>query len=238
MNVLLIDEADFIAADRVRVTGRRAHHMRTVHRAAVGTRLRVGRLGGRLGNAVVTALGADSVELEVLLDTDPPPALPITLVLALPRPKVVRRVVQSVAAFGIKRLVLINCHRVEKSYWSSPALTPAALHEQLLLGLEQAGDTIVPAVEIRRRFRPFVEDELPALIAGSRALVAHPTATAACPYQLGAPVTLAVGPEGGFVPFEVAQLQAQGFEPVSLGPRRLRVEHAIAALAGRLLNAC
>jgi len=113
-------------------------------------------------------------------------------------------------------------------------LDPIALREQLLLGLEQGRDTMLPEVMLRRRFKPFVEDEVPALAQGTRPLVAHPVAAAACPFALRARVTLAVGPEGGFIPYEIDMLRAHGFEPVSLGPRPLRVEQAVPALLGRL----
>jgi RsmE family RNA methyltransferase len=234
MNLILLCDDDFIDARRVRLVGRRPAYVRSVHRAAPGAVLRVGRLNGRVGSGVVTALGETELEMEVALDRDPPPPLRLTLVLALPRPKVLRRVLQGVASMGVKRIVLGNAWRVEKSFWASPALGAEALREQLVLGLEQGGDTVLPALEVRTRLKPFVEDEVPALIAGTRALLAHPLAARPCPHAVAGAVTLAVGAEGGFIPYEVELLQAHGFEPVTLGPRPLRVEHAVAALIGRL----
>ncbi len=136
---------------------------------------------------------------------------------------------------GVQRLILVNAWRVEKSFWASPVLAPAAVREQLVLGLEQGGDTMLPTVELRRRLKPFVEDEAPALIAGTRALLAHPRAAVPCPRGLTEPVTLAIGPEGGFIEYELDLLVAHGFEAVTLGPRPLRVEHAVPALLGRIL---
>jgi RsmE family RNA methyltransferase len=236
VNLLLLDDGDSIAAGQARLGGRRVAHVREVHRAAVGDTLRVGRLNGRVGTATVSALDAQELVLaDIRLDTDPPPPAPVRLLLALPRPKALRRVLQGAAAFGVKEIVLLNGWRVEKSFWESPALHPEALREQLLLGLEQGGDTVLPRVVLRRRFRPFVEDELPALLAASRGLVAHPRAAAPCPRAVADHVTLAVGPEGGFTPYEVAALERAGCEAVSLGPRPLRVEQAVPALLGRLL---
>jgi RsmE family RNA methyltransferase len=235
VNLLLLDDADFIASDRARLTGRRLHHVREVHRAAVGDTLRVGRVDGAVGAGRVVALDDRELTLVVTLDADPPAAAAVRLLLALPRPKALRRVLQGAAAFGVKDIVLLNSWRVEKSFWQSPLLAPPALREQLLLGLEQGGDTRLPRVALRPRFKPYVEDELPALLAASQGLVAHPPAAAPCPRAVAGHLTLAVGPEGGFIPYEVEALERAGCRPVSLGPRPLRVEQAVPALLGRLL---
>jgi RsmE family RNA methyltransferase len=145
---------------------------------------------------------------------------------------VLNRVVASVASLGIKRLFLINAWRVEKSYWKSPRLDD--LGNQAILGLEQAKDTVAPSIELRRFFRPFVEEELAAIARDTRALVAHPGASQECPRNLREPATLAIGPEGGFIAEEIASLERIGFTAVHLGPRILRVETAVAAIIGRL----
>ena len=235
MNLVLLFDEDFgSGARRVRMVGRRVHYVRTVHRARVDDVLRVGRLNGRLGSGRITALNDDSLEMEVVLDQAPPPPLPLTLLLALPRPKSLKRVLQAVTAMGVKRIVLMNAWRVEKSFWQSPALAAAMLREQMILGLEQARDTMLPDITVRPLFKPFVEDELPAIAGESRGLLAHPAAIRPCPRAVEGAVTLAVGPEGGFIDYEIDMLEQRGFEPVSLGARVLRVEHAVPALLGRL----
>lgn len=237
MNTLLLTAEEMARAEDgvVRLTdARRVTHVRDVQRAAVGGTLRVGVLGGALGTAAVLRVDDAALEIQVALDREPPPPVPLVLVLALPRPKVMRRVLQAVATLGVKRLCLVAAWRVEKSYWESPLLDDAAVRAELVLGLEQACDTVPPVVTLHRRFKPFVEDELPALAAGTHALVAHPPAPALCPRAVAERVTLAIGPEGGFTDYEVGSLAAQGFTPVSIGARILRVEQAIPALVGRL----
>ncbi|AUF99889.1 16S rRNA (uracil(1498)-N(3))-methyltransferase [Pseudomonas sp. 09C 129] len=234
MNLLLLEEADFIAADRVILRDRRLTHMQEVHRAAVGDSLRVGRIGGLMGSAELLRLEPGEAELRVSLDQPPPTKLPLTLVLALPRPKMLRRVLQTVAAMGVPRLVLVNSYRVEKSFWQTPFLEPEAIREQLILGLEQARDSVLPDVVIEKRFKPFVEDRLPALVEGTLGLVGHPGQYPACPRGLDEPVTLAIGPEGGWIPYEIDLLGKSGLQPVQLGERILRVETAVTALLARL----
>ncbi|TRX74681.1 16S rRNA (uracil(1498)-N(3))-methyltransferase [Pseudomonas mangiferae] len=234
MNLLLLEDADFVAADRAILRDRRLHHLQEVHRAQAGDTLRVGRLDGAMGQGELLRLDAGEAELRLTLDRPPPAKLPLTLLLALPRPKMLRRVLQTVAAMGVPRLVLLNSYRVEKSFWQTPFLEPAAIREQLVLGLEQARDTRLPEVLIEPRFKPFVEDRLPALAAGSLGLLGHPGEHPPCPRAVEGPVTLAIGPEGGWIPYEVEKLAAAGLAPVQLGERILRVETAVTALLARL----
>ena len=233
MNLVLLFEDDFIGEGRVRLTGRRLEHVRAVHRAAEGDELVVGALNGRVGRGRVERIDDAALEMSVMLDGDPPPPLSVTLVIALPRPKVLNRVIAAATSLGVKRIYLTNAWRVEKSYWKSPRMSPENLLMQSILGLEQARDTVLPVIETRRLFRPFVEEELPGVIAGSRALVAHPYADAPLEPAPG-PTVLAIGPEGGFIEAEIASLKKIGFEAVSIGPRILRVETAIAAIVGKM----
>ncbi len=234
LNLLLLLPEDFSAPDHARLTGRRLTHVREVHRAAEGDRLSVGLLGGSMGSGLVTRLDSECLEMEVILDQTPPPKLELTLVLALPRPKVLNRVLASAASLGVARIYLINAWKVEKGYWKSPRMAEENLLLQRLLGLEQARDTVLPELHLRRLFRPFAEDELPGLTPGGLALVGHPGAPIPCPRGVQGPVTLAVGPEGGWIDAELSSLGDAGFQAVDLGPRVLRTETAVAALVGRL----
>ncbi|MDB5982677.1 MAG: rRNA methyltransferase [Pseudomonas sp.] len=234
MNLLLLEDADFISADRVILRDRRLTHMQEVHRSQVGDSLRVGRIGGLLGSAELLRLEDHEAELQISLDRPPPAKLPLTLVLALPRPKMLRRVFQTVATMGVPRVILVNSYRVEKSFWQTPFLEPEAIREQLILGLEQARDSVLPEIIIEKRFKPFVEDRLPQVVEGTLGLVGHPGDYPACPRNLDQPVTLAIGPEGGWIPYEVDLLNKAGLQPVQLGERILRVETAVAALLARL----
>ena len=234
MNLLLLEDSDFISPERVILQGRRLQHLHAVQQVTLGDSLRVGRLGGLLGEGQITALDAQSAELQVQLHRSAPVKLPITLLLAMPRPKMLKRVLQTISAMGVPRLILLNSYRVEKSFWQSPFLAPEAIREQLLLGLEQARDTILPEVRIEKRFKPFVEDQLPSLAAGTLGLTGHPGDFPTCPRAVAQPVTLAVGPEGGWLPYAVQLLERAGLQPVQLGERILRVENAVPALLARL----
>lgn len=238
MNLALLFEEDFTSPDRVRLTGRRREHLATIVKANDGDTVPVGKVDGLMGVGRVLNQTASYIDLEVAFNQPSPGALPLTLILAMPRPKMFRRVLQTCATLGVKDIWLTNAYKVEKSFWQTPLLEDASIREHLTLGLEQARDTVMPQVHVRKLFKPFVEDELPGLLAGRRALVAHPGTSTPCPAQLREPAVLCIGPEGGFTPYEVDKLVAAGCEAVHLGARILRVETAVPVLVSRLFDPC
>lgn len=235
VNLILVEPGEISADGLLVLRDHRLNHLRSILRSAVGDTLRVGEVNGKLGTAEIRRLEEDRAELHVTLVIEAPPALPVTVVLALPRPKMLRRLLRAIAEFGVKELHLINSYRVEKSYWQSPLLAPDSIGRYLRAGLEQAMDTQVPVVELHRRFRPFAEDQLPRLLRERAGRLALPDAVQAYPAAPVDPSTLIIGPEGGFIPFETDLIIAAGAEAVHLGPRVLRVETALQAALGRHL---
>lgn len=234
MNLLILEKEDFTSSTEVHIRDRRHRHMLEVQKLKVGDSIRAGELNGRIGSARVDQIDSESVSLSVDLQKEPPNPLPATLLLALPRPKMLKRTFQTLAAMGVKEIYLVNAYRVDKSYWSTPVLSDASIREHLILGLEQAGDTRLPNVHIRKRFKPFVEDELPSLIKGKRSLIAHPYNASLCPEPSNEETLIAIGPEGGFIPYEVDLMEQQGLQAIHLGERILRVETAVPVLLSRL----
>ncbi len=239
MNLLLLEQDDFqfVGTDRLaQITDvRRLKHIHQTLNLTVGDSIKIGIRHGFKGAARIAEITPNSVSLShVVLDTPPPSKIPLMLVLALPRPLVLRRLMMDVVTMGVERLVLLNSRSVEKSYWQSQVFDE--MDQIVTLGLEQAGDTVAPVIELRPRFRPFVEDELPALVEGNTAIVAHPYATKVVPIGLTTPCVLVVGAEGGFIPFEIDLLEKSGCMPVSLGQRILRTETAVPLLIGRLMG--
>lgn len=233
MNLLLLDPEQ-IHHQRTSITdARQLAHIREHLKLNTGDYIKIGQKNGLKGTAQVESITDQQLILnDIVLNQAPPPKLPLTLVLALPRPKVLRRVVMDAVTLGVEQLILIHSYRVEKSYWQTPFLNQ--LDSYVALGLEQAGDTMWPQVQCFKRFRPFVEDVLPSVIADKSAFVAHPYAERSLPVALNQPCVLVVGPEGGFIPFEVALLQHNGCQPASLGNRILRTETAVSSIIGRL----
>lgn len=217
---------------------RRFKHLTSVLKADSGKQLKIGLLNSELGTGSIVSATKEKFDLEFTLGTKPPAPLPVKLVIALPRPKVVLRVLQSATTLGVKEIFLLNALRVEKAFWSCEQLTAESIEKSLLLGLEQARDTVMPKVHLKKRFKPFVEDELVAISENSNRLVAHPSESAS-EYESGlgilsGPQTVVIGPEGGFIPYEIEMLKAHGFNPLSLGPRILKSETAMISVLSRI----
>lgn len=234
MNLVLLEPGHVDPDGVATLEGEALAHVIGVLGKGVGDTLRVGALGGRIGTARIDRLSTRRATLQCTWERPPPPPSPVTLVLALPRPPMLRRILTAATSMGIKQIHLIQTARVDKSYWGTPSLAPDKIHRQLRLGLEQAVDTILPTVACHRRFVPFVEDTLPALAADGARIVADLVQDASPVAKLDGKVTVLVGPEGGLVDFERERLADAGFSAVHLGPRVLRVETAVVALLSRL----
>ena len=235
MNLVLLSDEDWIDSDHVVLRDHRADHLRNLLKLQVGDAVRVGRLGGLRGEGVVLEMDADGVQLQVQLHQAPPPRHRFDVVLALPRPKMLRRILRTVAEFGVANLHLINTARVEKSYWQSPLLRQAKVQEALLAGMERASDTIAPQLHLHKRFRPFVEDQLVDLCAGRHCWMAHMDAPRSLADVPPEPAVVMIGPEGGFVPFEVELAERVIAKRVHLGARVLSVDTALPAALAQAL---
>lgn len=234
MNLIILKNENFIDEKHVHIEGRQLKHMLEVQNVNVGDQMKVGLLDGKIGIGRVESIEKDRLKMQVDLNENPPEKMPLKLILAMPRPKALKRILQDCATLGVSEIYIIKTWRVDKSYWSAPILEEANMEEELILGLEQGKDTLLPKVRIVKQFKPFVEDELPGIIQGTRALVAHPRNAQECPRNLQEPVTLAIGPEGGFIDYEIDKLETIGFEAVSFSRRIMRVETAVAYMMGRL----
>ena len=233
MNLILIPARPPSGAPVV-LTGSRASHAVTVLRVAPGQRVRVGIEDGPLGTGTVVDIADGSVTLDCTFEQDPLPRPAVDLLLALPRPKVMKRLCAQIAALGGGRIILTNAERVERPYFDTHVLDPAVYRPLLIEGLQQARDTRVPLVSVHRQFRVLVEDELDDLAGDARRILADPgphprVSTVIGPGSMGR-ILLAVGPEGGWNDFERAMLGAHGFIPASMGERTLRTDTACVAL--------
>ncbi|MBR7889101.1 16S rRNA (uracil(1498)-N(3))-methyltransferase [Marinomonas sp. A79] len=236
MNIILLDPDHTLDIGLYGLSARQQTHLTKVIKAERGAVLRVGLLNGQIGEGIYEP-PSDIMPGHIHslnLTLSPPTPLPIVLVMALPRPNMLKRTLHNITAMGVKELYLIHSAKVEKSYWQSPVLQTESIEQCLLEGLEQAKDTIMPKWSLIPRFRPFVEDQLPSILEGKTGLLAHPYEAIPCPVDIQQPSVLALGPEGGWNEFEVMKWHEAGMKSVHLGDRILKVETVVPVLLSRL----
>ena len=203
-------------------------------RGRTGATVRVGLLDGPRGIATITAFDEEQVALHCVWEQAFPPVPRVDLLLALPRPKVLRRLWAQLAALGVGRLALTNAANVERNYFDTHVIEETTYRPLLLEGLQQAQDTRLPQVSIHKQLKPLVEDRLDELFPSTLRLLADPAAqekiSDRIPEGFAGRVLLAVGPEGGWTDFERDLFARQGFVGIGLGPRTLRTDTACIAL--------
>jgi 16S rRNA U1498 N3-methylase RsmE len=163
VNLLLVEPSELSAEGAITLADERAQHLRTVLGTKIGQVVRAGIVGGPIGEATVLADDGAQFTLQFRALRPPAPQLPVDLVLALPRPKVLTRVIEACAAFAVRRVDLTNAWRVDKSYLGSPRLAPEALARAVRLGASQGATTHLPELHIHDRLMALLDQRFAAL---------------------------------------------------------------------------
>ena len=242
MNLIIVDKNE-IRHGRVCLTDHRAKHIVKVLRLDIGDSVKIGVLNGKIGAGEVKVLRKKypfMAEIDAVFEQSPPPKVPLDLILALSRPIMMRRIFSQIASLGVGAIHIINAARVEKSFWNAGIINQAEYVEHLVHGLEQSVDTVLPTVKFYRKFRPFAEDILPKITKDySDLLLAHPETEKTLHQCLNAhskKVLIGIGPEGGWVDFEVEKFLEHGFSVFSIGQRILKVDTAVINIHGRVIS--
>jgi len=232
VNLLLVEPAE-LREDRCVLTDRRAVHLREVLGVTPGSVIKMGVLGGPIGTGEVLTDDPSGIALHFTSIGSPAPQMAIELVLAMPRPKVLARVIEACAAFAIRRIDLTNAWRVDKSYLKSPKLAPAALALDARLGAEQGATTHLPEIHIHERLMELLDTRF--AVPGPGRLLAHPHAPPIETARGSGAAVLAIGPEGGWIQRELDTFRDRGFIACSIGAPILRTESAVSAALGQLM---
>jgi 16S rRNA (uracil1498-N3)-methyltransferase len=234
VNLIILQPGEVSSDGAVTLADVRAAHLLNVLKVAPGHQVRLGVLDGPRGVGEVRSIADGTVELRCEFEASVPPRPRVDLLLALPRPKVMRRLWTQIAALGVGRIILTNAERVERDYFGAHIVSAETYRPLLIEGLQQARDTRLPIVSVHKRFKVLIEDEMDGLFEGGLRFVADPAArqsiNEAVKDRGEERVLLAIGPEGGWNDFEMNLLEAHGFRSVGMGPRTLRTDTACIAL--------
>jgi 16S rRNA (uracil1498-N3)-methyltransferase len=240
MNLLLLESHEITADNTVILSDRRSEHIIRILACKPGDTVKVGVINGPVGTGEIVSIKNTEVVLRFTPEGPPSEQPPLDLILGLVRPIMLKKILAQAASLGVGRIFLINANRVEKSFFGASLLKNERYRSYIIEGLEQAKVTYLPQVSIHQRFRPFVEDFVPTIAKSyGRLLLAHPEAGEALKQVTGTEISgrtlLAVGPEGGWVDFEIEKFLGQSFVAVSIGDRVLRTDTAVVALLSQLM---
>ncbi len=218
-----------IHGDTAALIGDEARHLTAVMRCQVGDEVLLFDGSGAEFAATITSIAKHSVQLSINERCEVSRELPFPLTLAVALPKGDRQkwLVEKITELGVTRLVpIVTEHGVAQPVESALE----RLRRGVLEASKQCG---------RNRLLEIAEpqeatDLFASLATAAVRLIAHPTGRPLAEFFSPPPpsgIIAAIGPEGGFTDAEVAAALANGWQPVSLGSRILRVETAAIAIA-------
>ena len=150
MNIVLLDPRQTTSELWAITSARQVEHLKIHVDVQIGDTLKVGIREAKRYLTEVVAIEEKVIRVKPLQEESVPAKLAVTLIVAMPRPKVLRRLIMDSVTLGVEKIILLHSYRVDKSYWQTPFLQQ--LDQYVNLGLEQAGDTIAPQIEIYKRF--------------------------------------------------------------------------------------
>jgi 16S rRNA (uracil1498-N3)-methyltransferase len=221
--------AEPVRNDHVVLGGAEAHHLLHVLRAAAGLPVVLFDGSGYEFDAEVTACRRSTVELTVRERREVDRELPFALTLGAPLPKGDRQrwIVEKAVELGVTRLVPL---RTERSGGASDR-GGDKLDRYVIEASKQCGRNRLMEIAAAQSWDEWLAEPSEAL-----RVIADPTGAplATLGMESLSAAYVAVGPEGGLTPTEVAAARAAGWHVASLGPRILRIETAAAALVAAL----
>ncbi|MFH2047827.1 MAG: RsmE family RNA methyltransferase [bacterium] len=241
MNLIILSKAEK-EGDFFHLTDKRAIHIKEILRSKEGDIIEIGLIDGPQGKAEIVKIADREVVIKPFeLKEIPHPQPTIDLICALPRPQTLKKVLITSATMGVRHLYLIRANRVEKSFFHSPLLLPENYNPFLIEGLCQGKNTRLPQVSVHDRFKQFFEEDFRDIInkmPENAALLLPDFDTIQNLSDVYSAITnsmiIAIGPEGGWVPFELDLMKAVGFQGITLGRWVLRVETAVAGILNQI----
>ena len=237
----IADHWDLTAAE-AELTGAQASHLARVLRAEAGQVYDI-VAGGFLHRAEITAVhlaaGQERVVFRLGEELEAGSSLRLELVLAIFKFDHFEWAIEKATELGVERIAPVIAHRTEKHL--AQAATKRV--ERWRRIAHEASK------QSRRKTVPEIADPQPARLvldatSGNRILLseteqAWPLGEHLRTIKDSGPVTLAIGPEGGWSPDEMQLFKASAWTPVTLGQRILRAETAAiaaVAIAGAMLD--
>jgi 16S rRNA (uracil1498-N3)-methyltransferase len=213
------------------LTGEQASHLIRVLRAQAGMEFDI-VAGDRVWHAVIAGISGDAVRFNLIAEIESDPALPITLLLSVFKFDRMEWAIEKATELGVARIIPIIARRSEKHLTLAAQNRIERWRKIAREAAKQSRRSDIPVIEDALQLKAAARREgqaLKLLLAEQerattlRAAVEDALKAARDEYP---EIFLATGPEGGWTAEEEALFAAEGWKPVSLGPRILRAETA------------
>jgi 16S rRNA (uracil1498-N3)-methyltransferase len=189
----------------------------------------------------ITKVTGDLCVIKVLKELCYEESMSITLIVALPRPQMLKKILESLTCYPVKKLILLGSERVEKSYFKSKVLLKESLENHLKCGSIQSGFSFKSEVLVLEKFWNLFEN----LNEENEIIRLFTDTTSSVPMfdipefnvadgKASKDIILTVGPESGWSDRECCAFRDHGFSSVSLGISILRVDVAVISSLSQL----
>lgn len=217
-----------VSAVSLELTGREAHHLQRVLRLEPGESVWLFDGQGHEVLAEIVDIGRDAVRLRVTERREfaPSSTLPVTIATGVPKGDRFRWLIEKATELGVQRIVPLVTQR---SIVDPGQGKLDKLRQTIVEACKQCGRTQLMELTEPLSWRDCLATEFP----GRDAWIAHPDGELVTAEQLAPtrPRLFLIGPEGGFTETEVEEAVAAGARRMQLGPRILRIETAVVAIA-------
>lgn len=220
--------------DTASLTGDQAVHLARVLRAEPGQIYDV-VANGFLHRAEIVSVSETEVLFTLHEELESDAALPLHLLLAIFKFDHLEWAIEKATELGVARITPILARRTEKHLALAAAKRVERWRRIALEASKQSRRTDIPEIADPVTLKLALEKET----SPTRILLSETEQTTSLTFALAAAksarqpdTALAIGPEGGWTPEEMAFFAQHQWQPVTLGPRILRAETAaIAAIA-------
>lgn len=221
--------------DLLKLAGREAHHALHVLRLKRGDEIVVLNGAGDELISEIENTSRDSISLRVTKrNSIPAPPCSITLLVAIPKGKIIESIIQKSVELGARKIVPLLTERVVTRLDERDREHKREQWQQIAIeAIKQCGATWLPQIETPMEIEPFLarKEKFDLSLVGSlQTERRHPREIISdferANGHLPKSVSVWIGPEGDFALDELKAIQNSGALPITLGNLTLRVETA------------
>ena len=234
MNLLLLDETEFMESNRYRLGYQKSKHLLEIKKAKLEDKIKCGRINLDLGIFIIEKLEEDNIIGNYIKLQEKDRRSPgLDLYIAYQRPQTMKKILFIAGMLEIKKITVFPITKSEKSYESSSLWQNERWKDEVILGMEQ-GKNIYPTdldrLSHKSKIKNFLLEGIVIILDASGESLKKVFSS----IQSQRVVHIIIGPEGGFTIDDLSYFKQFGGIVVSLGKIPLRTEYALTTFVAQL----